>query len=175
MSLTTSSAGAIIISTQLTESAVTGCYKAHHGILRNKISSQQTTWIELEDCNSTMVVLEDGNGTATLGGSIWRRFNIAAVVLSGSSRRTCGDSIGVSNVKAEGLLLQRLHHRQQGRQERTCPMQGTYVGSNGIEIGILRRRLWWQQGGYDNSLKVARVRGQWRRTSTGKARGMPRV
>ena len=62
---TTSSAGTIIHSMRLTKFSVTGCYLVHPGVLRNKISTQQSTWMEM--------ALEDGGGMAVaLGGSIGR-------------------------------------------------------------------------------------------------------
>jgi hypothetical protein len=85
---------------------------------------------------SAAVALEDGGGAVALGGVLERQLKIAAVALGrGGSRRTCDDGIGVNAVKAKGLPLQRWHQHWQGRQERTRPMQGTYVGSNGEEIG----------------------------------------
>jgi hypothetical protein len=51
-------------------------------------------------------------------------------------------------------------------------MQGTYIGSNGKDIGLLQQRWQWQQCRYNNSINEARARGQWRRTSTGEARAM---
>jgi hypothetical protein len=51
-------------------------------------------------------------------------------------------------------------------------MRGTYVGSNGKEIGILWWQWRWGQCGYNNSIKKARARGRWHLTSTGKARAM---
>ncbi len=72
MPLTISSAGAIIYSALLTNSTVTGRYEAHPGILSNKFSTQQSTWIEmaLEDDSSAAVALEDGGGAAELGGGL---------------------------------------------------------------------------------------------------------
>ncbi len=60
-------------------------------------------------------------------------------------RRTCNDGIGISIVKAKGFLLGHWHQCWQGQQDRTCTMQGTYVDSNGKEIGVLWH--WWQQCG----------------------------
>ncbi len=66
MPLTTSSAGAIIYSMLLTESAVTGRYDVYPGVLRNKISTQQSAWMEmaLEDGGGTAVGLEDSGNVA---------------------------------------------------------------------------------------------------------------
>jgi hypothetical protein len=68
MPLTTSSAGAITIiySALLTESSTTGHFETHPGILRNKISTQQSTRMELEDSNGVVVVLEDGGSAGAL-------------------------------------------------------------------------------------------------------------
>ncbi len=85
----------------------------------------------IED-GSAEVALEDGSGAAVLGGGIWQRLKIAAMALGGGGdRRTCNNGVSISVVKAEGLHLQCWHQRWQGRQERTCPIQGTYIGSNG--------------------------------------------
>jgi hypothetical protein len=43
MLLTTSSAGAIVHSVLLTKFAVIGCYLVHPGVLRDKISTDQST------------------------------------------------------------------------------------------------------------------------------------
>ena len=74
MPLTTSSVGAIIHSALLTKSAVTGRYKAHPGILRNTISTQQSTWMEmaLDDGYSAVVALDEGGSAAALGCGIER-------------------------------------------------------------------------------------------------------
>jgi hypothetical protein len=103
MPLTTSSAGSIICSALLTKFAVTGCYDVHPGILRNKISTQQSTWMEiaLEDGGSMAVMVEDVSGLAALGGGIGRWLKIAVAALgSNGSRRTCNDGIGISVIKA---------------------------------------------------------------------------
>ncbi len=85
MPLTTSSAGAIIYSGLRTEFAVTGCYEVRPGILRNKIRTQQSTWMEmvLEDGGGAAVALKDGGGVAALGGGIGRQFKIAAALGGG--------------------------------------------------------------------------------------------
>jgi hypothetical protein len=107
MPLTTSSAGAIIYSVLLTKSAVIGHYEINPGILRGKICTQQSTWMEtaLEDGGGAAMALEDGSGEAVLGGGIgcWLKIAVAALV-SGGGRRTCNDGVGVSVVKAKGLL-----------------------------------------------------------------------
>jgi hypothetical protein len=100
MPLRTSSAGAIIYSMLLTKFAVLGCYEVHLVILRNKISTQQSTWMEmvLEDGGSVAVALKDG--------SIGRWLKIAVLAFAGGGgRRKCKDGVGVSIVKAKGLLL----------------------------------------------------------------------
>jgi hypothetical protein len=51
-------------------------------------------------------------------------------------------------------------------------MQGMYVGSDGKEIGISRRRGRWQRCGYVDSINKERSRGPWRQTSTGEVRAM---
>jgi hypothetical protein len=109
MPLTASSAGAIIYSMLLTKFAVTGCYEVHPAILKIKISTQQSTWMEkaLEVGGGAAVALEDGSGTVALGGGVRGRLKIAAAALGGGSgRRICNDGVGVSVVKAEGLLYQ---------------------------------------------------------------------
>jgi hypothetical protein len=104
---------------------------------------------------ATAVVLEDGSGVTALRGGIGRQLKIAAVALDGGGgRRTCNDGIGISAVKAEGLLFQRLRQHWQGWQERTRPMQGTYVGSNAKEVGVLRWRL--QCGSADMTIALKR-------------------
>ncbi len=83
----------------------------HPGIFNKYISTQQSTWMALKDGSGVAGVVKDGSGAATLGGGVGQSFKIAAAALVGSgSRRTCNDGIGVSIVKAEGLLLQ--HRRQ---------------------------------------------------------------
>ncbi len=61
----TSSAGTIVHSALLTKFAVRGHYLLHPGILRNKIRTQQSTWMEmaLEDGGGAAVVLEGGVGS----------------------------------------------------------------------------------------------------------------
>ncbi len=173
MPLIASSAGAIIYSVLLTKFSVTGHYEVHPGILRNKIRTQQSTWMEMaEDGSSAALALENGGSVAALGGGVWRRLKIVAALGGGGRRRTCHGGIGVSVIKAKGLLFQRRHQRWQRWQERMHPMQGTYVGSNGKEIGISRWWWWWWQCRYDVSVDEARARGRWRRSSTGKARAM---
>ncbi len=51
----------------------------------------------------------------------------------------------------------------------------TYVGSNGKEIGVLRRQLQWRRYRYDKSITEANTRGQWRWTSTGEVRAMQQM
>ncbi len=59
----------------------------------------------MEDGSGAAVVLEDGSSAAALGGGIGWRLKIAAAALGGSSGRgTCNDGVGVSVVKAKGLL-----------------------------------------------------------------------
>jgi hypothetical protein len=59
----------------------------------------------LEDGSGAAVALEDGGSAATLGGGFGWRSKIAAVALGGGcGRRTCDDGVGVSVVKARGLL-----------------------------------------------------------------------
>jgi hypothetical protein len=127
----------------------------------------------LEDGGGVGVVLEDGGGTAALGGGIGLRLKIAAEALGGGcGRRTYKDGIGISVIKAEGY----------------CYYIGISVGKDGKRgrvrceecmLATMARR-WeycggrWQRWryGYNNSVNEARARGQWRRTSTGKARAM---
>jgi hypothetical protein len=47
MSLTISSVGAIIHSMPLTEFTVTGFFQVRPSILKNNVSSQQSTWMEM--------------------------------------------------------------------------------------------------------------------------------
>jgi hypothetical protein len=106
MSLTTSSAGSIIHSAPLTKFVVTGCYQVRPGIIKKNASTQQSTWMVLEDGSGKAVALEDGGAAVGLGGGVGRRFKIAAAALgSGGGRRTCDNGIGVSIIKAGGLFL----------------------------------------------------------------------
>jgi hypothetical protein len=82
MPLTASSAGAIIYSVLLTKFAVTGHYLVDPGILRNLISTHQSTWMEM--------ALEDGGGTVVaLGGGVekwcWAAIEDAVAALGGRS------------------------------------------------------------------------------------------
>jgi hypothetical protein len=101
MSLTTSSVRAFVHSALLSKFAVTGRYLVHPGVLRDKISTQQSTWMEM--------ALGDGCGAAVaLGGDVvaWRWVaveNAAAALGGGGSRRTCEDGVGVSVVSL-GLI-----------------------------------------------------------------------
>jgi hypothetical protein len=118
------------------------------------------------------MALEDGGGGGmALGAGIgWQLMIAVAALGGGSGRRTCDYGVGVSIVEAKGLLLRHWHQCWQGWQERTCPMQGTYVGSNGKEIDVLRWRWRWCR--YNDSVDEARARGPWHWTSKGKARAM---
>ncbi len=90
MPLTTSSAGAIIYSTALrTKFAVTWRYEVHPSILRSKIRTQQSTWMEmmLEDGSGMVVALEDGGGVAALRGGVGCQLKIAAAFGGGSGRK----------------------------------------------------------------------------------------
>jgi hypothetical protein len=121
------------------------------------------------------VALEDGGGAVALEDGVGRQLKIAvAAVGGGGEGRICNDGISVSIVEAKGLLLQHWHQHWQGQQERTRPMQGTYIGSNGKDTGVLQRRWQWRQCRYNNCINKARARVQWRRTSTGEARAMQR-
>jgi hypothetical protein len=51
-------------------------------------------------------------------------------------------------------------------------MQWTYIGSNGKQIGVSRRQWQWRRYGYDESIDKASAKGQWCRTSRGKAKAM---
>jgi hypothetical protein len=98
MPLTTSSAGTIIYSGLLTEFAVTGHYLVHFDILRNKTSTQQSTWMEaaLEDGSGAGVALEGG-----IGRWHWAMVeDIAAALSSSGTRRTCNNGVSISVVKA---------------------------------------------------------------------------
>jgi hypothetical protein len=106
MSLTTSSAGAIVHSLPLNKIAVTGCYQVRPGLLKKNISTQQSTWMGMEDGSGVALALEDYGSALALGGGIGRWFKIAVAALGGvGGRRTCNDGIGVSIVEAKGLLL----------------------------------------------------------------------
>jgi hypothetical protein len=83
---------------------VTGCYQVHPGVSKKNISTQYSTWMEMEVGSGTAVALEDCGGTAVLGGDAGWWFKIAVTVLGGSgSRRTCDNGVGTSIVEAEGL------------------------------------------------------------------------
>jgi hypothetical protein len=117
----------------------------------------------LKDGGGTTGALEDGGDAAALGGGVGRWFKIVVVALGGSGRRrTCNDGVGVSVVKAKGFLLRHWHQHWQGWQEKTHTMQGTYVDSNGKEIGVLQWR--WRQCGCKDGAGKARARGQWHGT-----------
>jgi hypothetical protein len=59
----------------------------------------------LEDGSSTAVALEDGGGVAMLGGGFGWRLKIAAATLGGGcGRKTCNNGVGISVIKARGLL-----------------------------------------------------------------------
>jgi hypothetical protein len=127
---------------------------------RTKTTHNNQLEMALEDGSGAAVALENCCVAAALGGGIGRQLKIAAAALGGGgNRRTCNDVIGISAVKAKGLLLPRRHQRQQGGQERMLPMQGADVGSNGKEICVLRRRWWWRRCGYINSVDEGRTRG----------------
>jgi hypothetical protein len=100
----------------LTKFVVTGHYQVRPGIFKKNISTQQSTWLALEDGGGATVALEDGGNAAALGGGIGQRFKIVAAALGGGGRRrSCNNGVCVSNIKAEGFLLQHWHQRQQGR------------------------------------------------------------
>jgi hypothetical protein len=99
----------------------------------------------LEDGGGVAMALEDGGGMAALRGGVGQQLKIAAAALGGGgNRRTCDNGVGVSIVKAEGLLLQHRHQPWQGQCERMRTMQWTYASSNGKGIGLLRERWWWR-------------------------------
>jgi hypothetical protein len=103
MLLTSLSAGAIVYSMPLTTFTVTGHYQVRPGIFKKIISTQQSTWMVLEDGGGAAVALKDGGSAVALGGGVGRQFKIAVAVLgSGGSRRTCNDGVGVSIAEAEG-------------------------------------------------------------------------
>jgi hypothetical protein len=103
MSLTTSSVGAIVHSAPLTKFTVTGHYQVHPGIFKKNISTQQSTWMALEDGGSAAMALEDGGCAVALGGGVGQRFKIVVVALGGGGgRRTYGDGIGISVAEAKG-------------------------------------------------------------------------
>ncbi len=98
-----SSAGAIVHSAPLTTFMVTGRYQVRPGVFKKIISSQQSTWMVLEDGGGATVALKDGGSAVALGSGVGRQFKIAAAALgSGGSRRTCNDGIGISIAEAEG-------------------------------------------------------------------------
>ncbi len=96
----------------------------------------------LDDGGRAAMALEDGGSAAALGGGIGWHLKIALAVLGGrdGGRRTCNNGNGISIVEAKGLLLQSWCEQWQGQKERKCLMQGTKIGSNVKEIGLLRRR-----------------------------------
>jgi hypothetical protein len=86
------SGGAIVHSAPLTKFLVTGHYQVRPGIFKKNNSTQQSTWMALEDGGSAAVALEDGGNLVALGGGVRRQFKIAVVALgSGGGRRTCID------------------------------------------------------------------------------------
>jgi hypothetical protein len=112
MLLTTSSVGTIIHSTLLTKFTVTGRYQVRPGIFKKNTSTQQSTWMALENGGGTTVALENGNHTAALGKGIGRQFKIAGAALGGGGgRRTCNNCVTISVIKAKGFLLQHWHQR----------------------------------------------------------------
>jgi hypothetical protein len=158
MLLTTSSAGAIVHSVLLTKFAVTGCYQVRPGVFKKNISTQQSSWMVLEGGGSMVVALEDGGAAAGLEGGVGQWFKIAAAALGSSGgRRTCDNGIGISIAEAEGLLLQRWHQNWRGQGERTPPIQGAYIDSNGKEIGVFQQR--WQWCKCKDGAAKARARG----------------
>jgi hypothetical protein len=85
MLLTTLSAGVIVHSAPLTKYTVTGCYQLQPGIFKKNISTQQSTWMALNDGSGAAVALEDGGGAVALGGGIdgglrlrWRHWAVVA-------------------------------------------------------------------------------------------------
>ncbi len=94
----------------------------------------------LKDGSGVAVALEDGGGTAALGGGIGWRLKIAAAALGGGGViRTCNDGVSVSIVKTEGLLASALARMV---RENMFDARDVHAGSNGKEIGLLRRQ--WQ-------------------------------
>ncbi len=61
--------------------------------------------LALEDGSSAAVPLEDGGSVAALQGGIGWWLKIAAALGGNGSRRTCDNGIGISVIKAKGLLL----------------------------------------------------------------------
>ncbi len=51
----------------------------HPGIFKKNISTQQSTWMALEDCGGATVALEDGGNAVALVGGVGQQFKIAAV------------------------------------------------------------------------------------------------
>ncbi len=75
---------------------VTGRYQVCPGVFKKNISTQQSTWMVLEDGGCVAVALKDGSSAVALGGGDGRRIKIAA------ARRTCNDGVGISVAEAEG-------------------------------------------------------------------------
>jgi hypothetical protein len=96
----TLSAGTIIHSVPLTEFSVTGRYQLPRGVLMNKISTHQSTWMEkMESVTTTASMKEKGDAFFLL--RQWTCDGSAGIV----------DGIGVGIVKDKGLLLQHWHQR----------------------------------------------------------------
>jgi hypothetical protein len=85
MLLTTLLAGPIVHSAPLSKFAVTGRYQVHPGIFKKNISTQQSTWMALEDGGGTAVALEAGGTAARLGGDVGSQFKIATAALGSGS------------------------------------------------------------------------------------------
>ncbi len=146
----------------------------HPGIFKKNISTQQSSRMTLEDGGSTTVALEDGSNAVALVGGVGWQFKIAVAALGGNSgRRTCNDGIGISVIKAKGILLQCWHQHQQGQRDKMRTMQGTYTDSNGKEIGVSQQQ-WWQCEYQDGDTRQEQgddgMVPDWHRGGKGKAR-----
>ena len=90
--------------------------------------------------------MKDGGGAAARGGGVGWRLKIAVAVLGSSGgKRTCNDGVGISLVKAEGLLYdvrvsigedgKRRHIQCKGRTLSAMARRKAYCSSGGSGSG----------------------------------------
>jgi hypothetical protein len=138
---------------------------------QENISTQQSTWMALEDGSRATVALEDGGNAAALGAGIGRRFKIAAAALGrgGGGRRMCDDGVGISVINARIPITTSASASARTAREDAydakvvCRQQ--WQGDRGIAAAVaaVRMQRWCRQG---------ESKGTRRQTSTGKARAM---